>query len=107
MCGKPGEASGDAAVLFCVKSCSAMPASLSTQAWPPLAYGPGVQRKFIDRLFSQLHAGELVDISEYARSLSILRWSTCCSGTESPAWSMEPFEDKLRTLVADLRLHFV
>ncbi len=77
-----------------------MPAVLSAP-WPPLSWNPDINAQYLDRLFAVLPADDLGAVRSYVKSLGALRWATCCSGSESPAWVMEPLEAKLRTMHSD------
>ena len=71
----------------------------ATGSWPPLRWSSNIIADFYERLWSLLPLPTQMQTLQYLEDLCVLKWSTACSGTESPQWVFEALEvlyDRMR-----------
>ncbi len=69
-------------------SCEALP----RPAWPPLPADGGALDKAVERVFQNMTPSEENDVLAYCRDSGFLKWSSACSGSEAPGWTIDALE---------------
>ena len=70
----------------------------SQHRWNQIPWGPAWLNTVTRHMLQSISAEELAVLRGFLEVAPCFKWGSCCSGTESPAWSIDALFAELRAL---------